>query len=130
MESKAVYVYFFRFSVVSLQFLPVSSCRWKADEPAVVMHTAGGRRKRLGVGGRAREAQRFWELWKKKNVEDGLGGFKKFLFSFFHLGGKWSNLTCAYFSNGLVQPPTSGILTPGSCSEPKNPQNHGVAGGH
>ena len=28
--------------------LPVS-----ADEPCTVMHTAGGRRKRLGVGGRA-----------------------------------------------------------------------------
>ena len=27
---------------------------FQADEPAVVMHTAGGRRKRLGVGGRAR----------------------------------------------------------------------------
>ena len=24
----------------------------QADEPAVVMHTAGGRRKRLGVGGK------------------------------------------------------------------------------
>ena len=81
MESKAVY-FFFRGSVVSLQFLPVSSCRCEAEEPAVVMHTAGGRRKRLGVGGRAREAQRFWELWKKKTVEDGLGGFKKFLFLF------------------------------------------------
>ena len=32
------------------------------------------------------------------------GGFKYFLFSPL---GKWPNLTCAYFSNGLVQPPTS-----------------------
>ena len=30
----------------------------QADEPAVVMHTAGGRRKRLGVGGKAVQVSR------------------------------------------------------------------------
>ena len=34
------------------------------------------------------------------------GGFNDFLFSPRTLG-KWSNLTCAYFSDGLVQPPIS-----------------------
>ena len=38
------------------------------------------------------------------------GGFKYFLFSPRSLG-KWSNLTCAYFSNGLVQPPTRSVLS-------------------
>ena len=110
MESKAV---------VSLQFLPVSSCRWKADEPAVVMHTAGGRRKRLGVGGRAREAQRFWELWKKKTRwRWPIGGFKKFLFYFFIWAGNdpiwlahifqmgWFNHQLVeYWPRGAVQNP-------------------------
>ena len=39
-----------------------------------------------------------------------LGG----VFFYVHLYlGKWSNLTCAYFSSGLVQPPTRDAITPG-----------------
>ena len=41
---------------ISFQLQPIelSTVSPQADEPAVVMHTAGGRRKRLGVGGRVR----------------------------------------------------------------------------
>ena len=38
------------------------------------------------------------------------GGFKYFFFVPRSLG-KWFNLTCAYFSNGLVQPPTCSRCT-------------------
>ena len=34
------------------------------------------------------------------------GGFKDFCLCSSLLGVSWSNLTCAYFSTGLVQPPT------------------------
>ena len=32
------------------------------------------------------------------------------IFDFYPYLGKWSNLTCAYFSNGLVQPPSRIVL--------------------
>ena len=46
----------------------------------------------------------------KKNTGHLGGGFNDFLFSPRNLGKKISNLTCAYFSNGLVQPPTRFML--------------------
>ena len=56
-----------------------------------------------------------WEMWDSGSSLL-VGGNKHFLFSPRSLG-KWSNLTCAYFSNGLVQPPTrlgsSNLLTVG-----------------
>ena len=48
-----------------------------------------------------------WKITSSPKLHYNLGGgFKYFLFSPRKLG-KWSNLTVAYFSDGLVQPPTS-----------------------
>ncbi len=48
-----------------------------------------------------------WKSGTPQEIRPDLGGgFKHVLFSARSLG-KWSNLTVAYFSNGLVQPPTS-----------------------
>lgn len=44
-----------------LLFIDCKSFLKQADEPAVIMHTAGGRRKRLGVGGKAWFAR--GEIW-------------------------------------------------------------------
>ena len=52
-----------------------------------------------------------------KSIVHLVGGFKDFLFSPRTLG-KWSNLTYIYFSNGLVQPPTSPVLTSATPLQP------------
>ena len=52
-----------------------------------------------------------WKFFQQSEVDKihlG-GGFKHFLFSPRTLG-KISNLTCAYFSDGLVQPPTCKLI--------------------
>ncbi len=49
----------------------------------------------------------FWEQYTLG------GGNSNIFFNFYHYLGKWSNLTCAYFSDGLVQPPTRKITTRG-----------------
>ena len=48
-----------------------------------------------------------WKDGEKKRLRKSMTrrGFKYFLFSPFFTP-KWFNLTCAYFSDGLVQPPT------------------------
>ena len=46
-----------------------------------------------------------WEEPKTQNVKGDVVGFN-YSTIFTPIPGKWSNLTVAYFSNGLVQPPT------------------------
>ena len=74
------------------------------------MHSRGDRSLYLEPG-----VDRYLMYWQLGTGRSGIlkpclgGGFKHFLFSPRSLG-KWSNLTCAYFSNGLVQPPSMILL--------------------
>ena len=48
-----------------------------------------------------------WNITTFRIIKDQLYGGVSKIFNFYPYLGRWWNLTCAYFSNGLVQPPTS-----------------------
>ena len=76
-------------------------------------------KRRCGQILQASKRARIWRTQKKHTQkktpfqkQKNLGGGNSNILYFHPYLGRWSNLTCAYFSNGLVQPPTRKIILP------------------